>query len=63
MPSMVTVSRELLAVDLRTYGEEELAGRISGLTDVEMQRIGERAFDHSVTGMLIARHSRWLRLR
>ena len=39
----VSVRRELLEANLRTYGEDELAARISTLTEAEMQRIGEVA--------------------
>jgi hypothetical protein len=39
----VCVRRELLEANLRTYGEDELAARISTLSDAEMQKIGEVA--------------------
>jgi len=39
----VSVSRELLEADLRTYGEDELAARIPSLSEAEIQRIGEVA--------------------
>ena len=49
------MSREHLAVDLRTYGEEELAERALTATEAEMQRIGERGAELAYTGMLIAK--------
>lgn len=39
----ISVKPDLLAVDLRTYGEDDLALRAAGLGEDEMQRIGERA--------------------
>jgi hypothetical protein len=47
---VIIVSRELLAVHLRTYGEDELAGRIVALDDRQMGAIGERAFVYASTG-------------
>jgi len=52
---MMNLTREHLAVNLRTYGEDDLAVRALTLSDDEMRRIGERAFDHSLTGMLFAK--------
>ena len=39
----ISVSRELLAVDLRTYGEDALAEQILSATDQTMTDIGNRA--------------------
>ncbi len=56
MPSMwIHQTRELLAIDLRTYGEEALAAKVPDLTDDQMKRIGERAAENACTGMLLAR--------
>ncbi len=56
MPSMwIHQTRELLAIDLRTYGEDELAAKVSELTDDQMKQIGERAAEYACTGMLLAR--------
>jgi hypothetical protein len=41
----VETSRELLAVDLRTYGEDAAAARIEGLSVADLRRIFKRA-DH-----------------
>ena len=48
--TFISVSRELLQVDLRTYGEEELALRVPALTDAEMRKIGEAAGRNATTG-------------
>jgi len=56
-------TREKLAIDLRTYGEDELAARAPGLSDAEMLRIGELALQHAMSdegatksgGMLLAK--------
>ena len=40
------MSREGLAVDLRTYGEDELADQIAALPERKMTRIGERAYHY-----------------
>ena len=47
---MIVLSREHLAINLRTYGEDELAGRALSLSDVQMKEIGERAFVYASTG-------------
>ena len=39
----ISVSRELLQINLRTYGEEALAIRVPTLSDVEMREIGVSA--------------------
>jgi len=44
---IINTTRELLAVDLRSYGEDELADKVPQLTDAEMARIGELAFTKS----------------
>jgi hypothetical protein len=44
--TFVTDKRSLLQMSLRSYGEEELALRVSRLADAEMQRIGEVAKQH-----------------
>jgi len=41
----VQTSRELLAIDLRTYGEDDAADRIEGLSEADLPRVFERA-DH-----------------
>ena len=53
--SVISLTREHLAVNLRTYGEDDLASRALTLTDEQMRRIGEIAFDHALTGMLLAK--------
>ena len=47
---VITLSRELLSIDLRTYGEDFLARRVLSLDDDKMRQIGERAFVYSTTG-------------
>ena len=44
---MIVVQRDTLALDLRTYGENELAGRILAADDEVLRRIWTRA-DHYV---------------
>lgn len=51
----IVVSRQHLAIDLRTYGEDELAARALNATEEEMLRIGERGAELACTGMLIAK--------
>ena len=41
----VPTSRETLAIDLRSYGERDAAGRVGALSDSDVERISERA-DH-----------------
>jgi len=53
--SVIVVDRQHLALDLKTYGEEELAQRVLGVSDEQLRRIGERASEHAYTGMLIAK--------
>ncbi|MGX6446673.1 hypothetical protein ACVU7I_01175 [Patulibacter sp. S7RM1-6] len=43
----VHTTPEALAVDLRTYGEEELADRVAGMTEDELEPVFQRA-DHYV---------------
>jgi hypothetical protein len=43
---LVRTSRELLAVDLRTYGEDDAARRVDDLSDAELERIFHRAGDY-----------------
>ena len=42
----VEVDRETLALDLRSYGEDELAARVATLDDQQLERIYARADDH-----------------
>ncbi len=42
---MLIVQRDLLAIDLRTYGENELADQVPSLSDEVLRRIWERG-DH-----------------
>ena len=44
---MVFVTRDILAHDLRSYGEDALAERVLTVSDDELRRIWERA-DHYV---------------
>ena len=46
----ISISRELLQINLRTYGEETLAQRVPILSDDEMREIGEVAGRHATTG-------------
>jgi hypothetical protein len=39
----ISVKPDLLAVELRTYGEDDLALRAASLGEEDMKRIGERA--------------------
>lgn len=41
--------------DLKDYGEDDVAAKIPGLSESDLTRIGEIAFDHSLTGMLLAK--------
>ena len=52
----IVQERELTAIDLRTYGEDEVAARIPALADAELQRIHDRA-DHYVYSDEYARPS------
>jgi hypothetical protein len=40
---MIFATRETVALDLRTYGEDELAERVITVTDADLRRICERA--------------------
>jgi hypothetical protein len=51
---MMIVEPELIAVDLRTYGEDELASRIPTLDSATLERIGRRAGELAVTTPLWA---------
>jgi len=42
---LVAVTREMLAVDLRTYGEDRLAATVENMPDDVLLRIGELAFE------------------
>lgn len=42
----VIVDRETLALDLRSYGEDELAHRVAAIDDQDLADIGERADDY-----------------
>lgn len=44
---MVIALRDTLAIDLRTYGEDDAADRVLSLSDEDLARIWERA-DHYV---------------
>jgi hypothetical protein len=44
---VVVVQRDTLAIDLRTFGEDDLADRVPALGDADLARIWERA-DHYV---------------
>jgi hypothetical protein len=48
--TFISISRELLQINLRTYGEEALAPRVPSLSDAEMHKIGEAAGRHATTG-------------
>lgn len=48
--TFISVSRELLEADLRTYGEDALAMRVSSLSDADMHKIGEIAGRYATTG-------------
>jgi hypothetical protein len=48
MPILSTTP-ELLAIDLRTYGEDGVATRIPSLDERTLQRIFERAGEYSVS--------------
>ena len=45
----VVTSPEMLAIDLRTYGEDDAAGQIEKLSESELEQIFERA-DHYLYG-------------
>ena len=51
----ISRSREHLAVNLRTYGEDELATRVHDLTDQEMLKIGEVAASNTTESPLLAK--------
>jgi hypothetical protein len=48
--TFISVSRELLQINLQTYSEEALALRVPNLSDAEMHKIGEVAGRHATTG-------------
>jgi len=48
--TFISVSRELLQINLQTYGEEALALRVPNLSDAEMREIGVVAGRHATTG-------------
>jgi hypothetical protein len=50
---MMIFEPELLAVDLRTYGEDELASKVPSLDSATLERIGRRA------GELVATTPLW----
>jgi len=53
----ISVKPDLLAVELRTYGEDDLALRVASLGEEDMKRIGERAGELVLTvpnGLLAA---------
>jgi hypothetical protein len=41
---LISTSRQVVKLDLLSYGEDELAARVRNLTDDELLKIGERAF-------------------
>ena len=51
MPILWT-TRELLAIDLRTYGEDEVAATIAALDEATLTGVFERAGDLSVSDEL-----------
>ena len=69
---MVVVQRDTLAIDLPTFGEDDLADRVPALGDADLARIWERA-DHYVysdehalklnraAACSSGKHSRWQR--
>jgi hypothetical protein len=48
--TFISVSRELLQINLRTYGEEALTLRVPNLSDAQMQKVGEVAGRYATTG-------------
>jgi hypothetical protein len=52
---MLYTPRKNLIVDLKAYGEDDVARKIRGLSKKEYDRLGNLASDHSLTGMLLAK--------
>ena len=42
----IQTDRETLALDLRTYGEDELAARVASMSDEDLRRVFDRADDY-----------------
>ncbi|MCA9623171.1 MAG: hypothetical protein KC731_29330 [Myxococcales bacterium] len=47
--------RKKLVEDLKTYGEDQVATKIRGLSKRDYERLSEIAFTHALTGMLVAK--------
>jgi hypothetical protein len=52
---MIQTPREDLIQDLEQYGEAEAAAQVMRLSKEDYDRVGEIAFEHACTGMLIAK--------
>jgi hypothetical protein len=52
---MLCTPPENMIEDLKDYGEDDVAAKISGLSEPDLARIGEIAFEHALTGMLLAK--------
>ena len=54
-PSRVSTSRDAVAADLATYGEDVIAARIAGMPQPAYDLIEERAFGYACQGMYLAK--------
>jgi len=47
--------RDNVVQDLVEYGEDEAAGQVMNLSKEDYDRLGQIAFEHACTGMLLAK--------
>ena len=51
---MIDASRETISLDLRTYGEDELAQRVLSIDEDTRKKIGLKAWDYFPESRLLA---------
>src|SRR2546423_1559339 len=54
---MVITPIRLLVADLASYGEVDASERVRSLSTADIERVYELAFEHALTGMLLAKAS------
>jgi hypothetical protein len=52
---MIYTPKENLVQDLEQYGEDAVAAQVKDLSQIDYDRLGDIAFEHACTGMLIAK--------
>ena len=52
---VVETPPEVLIADLQSYGEDEVAAQVHSLSKGQIERLGQIAFTHACTGMLLAK--------